>query len=98
MKKTQTQIVLDRINEVGYVDNFWAIQNYILRLGGIIYKLRKDGMNFSGAFGKELGKERAYWKNYYYTYVNLTPTSFIPASEISEGKVVSSEMKQPTLL
>ena len=66
--KTQKQIVLDRINEVGYADNFWAFHNYILRLGAIIYRLRREGMEFTGAFGEELGKERAYWKNYYYIY------------------------------
>ena len=63
----QREKVETRIKEVGYVDNFWAIDNYILRLGAIIYKLRMDGVILNGAFGKELGKERRLWKNYYYT-------------------------------
>ena len=66
---TQKEKVKNRIRKVGYVDNFWAIENYILRLGAIICDLRKNGMSFSGAFGKELGKERRVWKNFYYTRV-----------------------------
>lgn len=62
----QKEKVKKRIEEVGFVDNFWAIENYILRLGAIVYELRKEGINLSGAFGKELGKERAQWKDYYY--------------------------------
>ena len=68
-KIIQRNKVIDRIEEVGYVDNFWAIENYILRLGAIIYSLRKEGIGFKGTFGRELGKERAYWKNYYYVPV-----------------------------
>ena len=64
---TQKTRVKNKILEIGYVDNFWAIQNYILRLGAIIHELRKDGMGLTGAFGKGLGKERMQWKNYYYT-------------------------------
>lgn len=67
MKLTQQEIVENRINEVGYVDNFWAIQNYILRLASIMSGLKKQGMNFTGATGKELFKERKDWKNYFYT-------------------------------
>jgi hypothetical protein len=63
---TQEDRVRERIEQMGYVDNFWAIENYILRLGAIVYTLRKDGMELEGAFGKELGKEKSLWKNYYY--------------------------------
>lgn len=65
----QKTVVKNRIREVGHVDNFWAIQNYILRLGAIIHTLRKEGMMLEGAFGKELGKDKVEWKNYYYTEV-----------------------------
>ena len=93
---SQKTKVKNRISEVGYVDNFWAIENYILRLGAIIHELRKDRMNLTGAFGKELGKPRAYWKNYYYTQEK--PASVPRAMEVSEGKVVPSEAKQNSLL
>ena len=66
---SQKTRVKNRISEVGYVDNFWAIENRILRLGSITHALRAEGINLTGAYGKELGKERAYWKNYYYTKV-----------------------------
>jgi len=65
--KTQKQRVIERIEEKGYVDNFWAFGNYILRLGAIIYELRKDGYILDGKFGKELGYDKHLWKNYYYT-------------------------------
>lgn len=58
--------MLERIKEVGYIDNFYAIDHYILRLGAIIYELIKDGMRFDGKFGKTLGKDKPLWKNFYY--------------------------------
>jgi len=64
--KTQEEIVLDRLLEKGEVDNFWAISNYILRLGAIICQLRKKGYVIEGIFGKERGKDKQFWKNYYY--------------------------------
>jgi len=106
---TQKTKVKNRILEVGYVDNFWAIGNYILRLGAIVYQLRREGMRFRGAFGKELGKERAQWKNYY--YVQEQPTSLLqeqsectscygmPGSHHTHKKVESEkESKQKSLL
>lgn len=65
-KVTQKNRVYNRIKEVGYVDNFWAIDNYILRLGAIMYELIKEGMKIRGAYGKTLGKEQHLWKNFYY--------------------------------
>lgn len=88
---SQRQKVLVRVYEVGYVDNFWAIENYILRLGAIIHGLRKDGMHFTGAFGKELGYDREYWHNYYYHYV---PPVMPLASSVSS----QAEREQPALL
>lgn len=66
---TQYKQVKQRIEEVGYVDNFWAINNYILRLEAIVHVLRKEGVELDGSFGKELGKDRPQWKNYYYTLI-----------------------------
>jgi hypothetical protein len=59
--KTQEQKVKERLKEVGYADNFWAISNYILRLGAIMCQLKKQGWEFKGEFGT--GKDR---KNYFY--------------------------------
>ena len=66
IKKTQKERVVDRINEEGYVDNFWAFHNYILRLGAIIHDLSQEGWEFKRAYGKELGYDREVWKNFYY--------------------------------
>ena len=60
-KETQQEKVVNRIDAIGYVDNFWAFHHYILRLGGIIYQLEQKGFEFEGKFGK--GKFK---KNYYY--------------------------------
>lgn len=66
MKKSQKQVVIEHILELGGVSNFWAIENYILRLGAIILDLTKEGWEFDRKYGKELGKDRKFWKNYYY--------------------------------
>lgn len=58
---TQKQRVLDRINEIGCVDNFWAIQNYILRLGAIIHDLTKEGWVFRRVFGDNNHKKNSYY-------------------------------------
>jgi len=70
MNQSQRERVLEKLNRDGYVDNFWAIEHYILRLGAIICDLSKEGMQFKRAFGKELGKEQKYWKNFYYIKLN----------------------------
>ena len=67
---TQEQRVIEHLNNYGEVDNFWAIENYILRLGAIIHSLRKKGYQINGRFGKERGYEKKYWKNYYYILSN----------------------------
>ena len=64
---TQKTKVIDKILADNYVDNFWAINNYILRLGAIIHQLTKEGWEFSGKFG--IDKDR---KNYFY-YVTKVP-------------------------
>lgn len=66
----QIQKVIKKLNKDKSVDNFWAIDNYILRLGAIIYILKKEnGMIFEGSFGKKLGRKRHLWKNFYYKLV-----------------------------
>lgn len=66
MEQSQQERVLEKLNRDGEVNNFWAIEHYILRLGAIIHQLSKEGMQFKRAYGKELGKEQRLWKNYYY--------------------------------
>lgn len=48
MKKlSQKDVVANRLREVGYVDNFWAIENKVsLRLGAIIFDLKSEGFIF----------------------------------------------------
>jgi hypothetical protein len=65
---TQEQKVKDRLLEVGYVDNFWAINNYILRLGAIMCQLKKQGWDFVGEFG--IGADK---KNYFYKLIKSPP-------------------------
>ena len=57
----QKQKVINELLMRGSVDNFWAIKNYMLRLGAIIYELKKEGWVFDTTWGT--GSEK---KNYYY--------------------------------
>ena len=63
-KSTQKEVVRARIERIGVVHNFWAFNNYILRLGAIIFELRREGMKLEGSFGT--GKNK---KNYYYRLI-----------------------------
>lgn len=65
-KPSQKDRVIEKLRRDGEVDNFWAIENKILRLGAIMYELRDEGWEFHGMYGKERRYERALWKNYYY--------------------------------
>lgn len=73
---TQTEKILSRIKNHGHVDNFWAIDNYILRLGARIKDLRDDGIDIRSVNGRELGKEKKYHKNQYYFIVKKQETLF----------------------
>lgn len=48
------------------MDNLWAKDNYILRLAAIVKEIREDGYNLKGSYGKDLGYDRANWRNFYY--------------------------------
>ncbi len=61
---TQEQKIIERLQKTGSVNNFWAVKNYILRLGARIADLRKKGWLFSTGYGK--GNEK---KNFYYHVV-----------------------------
>lgn len=39
--KAQIDIVRERLEKRGVIDNLWAIDHYILRLGALIHVLRK---------------------------------------------------------
>jgi hypothetical protein len=80
-KKTQRERVVDRIREHGSIDNFWAFHNYILRLGAIIFELRKEGWEFKGEFGTGPDK-----KNFIYTPIQR-PDGEIKTSK--DGKTVT---------
>ena len=60
-KQTQEEKVIEKLNTDGVVTNFWAIQNYMLRLGAIICQLSKKGWVFKRQYGE--GKDR---KNFHY--------------------------------
>ena len=69
---THDDKVIDRLARHSYVTNFWAIENYILRLGAVIYRLRTyDGEQIIGVYGNKINnytpreklKNR---KNYHY--------------------------------
>lgn len=65
---TQGERVIARMDEVGYCDNLWAIENHILRLAAVIADLKRKGYEFTGKFGSN---EHA--KIFYY-YLLRKPT------------------------
>lgn len=72
----------------GYVDNFWAMRNYILRLGARIKDLKAKGYKIYGENGKNLNKPRSLWKNFYY---------FLEGSQNEERmKIIDQKILQET--
>ena len=70
---TQKEKLKQRFAEVGYVDNFWAIDNYILRLSERIRELKSDGYDIVTLSGAELNKPKQYRRNQYYFYSYKNP-------------------------
>jgi len=68
--KTQKQRVLEQLQATGIVNNFWAIENYILRLAAVIASLKKNGHKIYSLDGRtRWGGDIAHksdWKNCYY--------------------------------
>lgn len=65
-KQSQKEIVLNQLYKKGFVSNFWAIDNYILRLGDIIFRLRmEECLEIEGDFAKNISnfksKEEKNW-------------------------------------
>lgn len=60
--KTQKQRVIEKLLEKGKVDNFWAFNNYILRLGAIIYKLRQNGIEITTHYKNIKGHKNCIYK------------------------------------
>lgn len=77
-QKSQKERVIDKLNQDGSVDNFWAINNYVLRLAAVIASLRKDGWEFRGEWGE--GHHR---KNWYYR-VTRKPSD----KPLTQGKLI----------
>jgi len=78
MKKTQIEQVTDRLLKFGYVDNFWAVKNNILRLGAIIHAIKSQGLisiDIVGCYGNNIAnynaqKKVANRKNWHYILRN----------------------------
>lgn len=64
--KDQIETIKRKLEKDGEVSNFWAIQNYCLRLGARIKDLRDNGMTIIGSYEMKKGKLT---KNYVYKLV-----------------------------
>ncbi len=60
-KKTQKEIVLEKLETEGCVDNFWAFRNYILRLGAIVHDLRQEGYNIETEYKGTEGRKNCHY-------------------------------------
>lgn len=61
--QSQTEQILEELRINGFVSNFWAIENRILRLSPLIHLKRCNGYHFRTEYGDDLGLGG---KNYYY--------------------------------
>jgi len=75
-KLTQSERVVQQLNANGAVTNFWAIDNYILRLGAIICQLKKEGWDFETGYSE--GQDR---KNFKYTVKSKPSGNIIPKTK-----------------
>lgn len=67
LNPTQKEVVRGILENQGYITNFFAMDNRItIRLGAIIYALKKDGYVIDGEFIETKGS----LKNYKYTLVS----------------------------
>lgn len=82
MKKTQKQKIIDKFRNEGFVSNFWAIDNYILRLASIISTLRQEGWDIRTEYKGKVGD-----KNCHY-YLNTKPTRIIKSPIFNENGTV----------
>lgn len=79
MKQSQEKWVIERLKTTGEVSRNGALQNYISRLGAIIYNLNQKGYNISGEWRKtENGRDFVY-------YLISEPTIQAPRIEMREG-------------
>lgn len=85
---SQKQIVIERLRKMGYVDNFWAIDNKIsLRLAAIIHLLKKDKYTFEVKHGAGYDEKNCYYylkstpEDYRAALGNIVKTSSITADE-----------------
>lgn len=58
-ERSQKEIIIECLNDNGYVSRNWCLNRYISRLSAIIYNLKKDGWEF---------EEKWDGKNYVYKY------------------------------
>jgi len=61
MGKSQRDVVLEILKDKGVIDNFWAFNNYILRLGAIIFELRREGYIITTKYEHVAGKKNCHY-------------------------------------
>lgn len=57
IKPTQQERVIEQLRMHGHVTNFWALDNYILRLASIISKMNKTGWVIETQYEHKVGKK-----------------------------------------
>lgn len=62
-EKTQERMVREKLERDGWVSNFWAIENRILRLAPLMHRISWDGIQFKTEYGYDHGLGG---RNFYY--------------------------------
>ena len=87
--KSQLQRVVDRLNETGEIDNYWAIDNYILRLTSRINDLKKLDWEFKRTWG-ETDKKNSHYKviKYGLQYTRKIKESSFGTNDEGSGEIL----------
>jgi hypothetical protein len=83
MKKTQEDWVKNQLRENGKISRNFCLQNYVSRLGAIIFIIKEQGWDINGHWVKT-----EHGKDFVYTLVNR------PTKKVSRFEIVDNVAKE----
>lgn len=84
---TQTQKIIEQLEDKGFVTRNWALQNFISRLGALILALKKEGWVFTQEY-----TETPHGRDYTYTLINKPVRNQLFATPEKTAKQLKDEL------